>query len=183
MSRAAALFGKTRPGDAIYLITDGGANSGRESHSQLSDQMLRGGIRVFVFLVGSQEWRPRAPVEYAGIAGVEALFGLEKRTGGGEPEFPYATGELIGVNRPPRYIGESWNAFWKYGRFSMLRPALDALYSRMTDYYGVELFRSGNVARKAKVRLSIADSQGKRIKRIEVDYPHQIAACSPSKSH
>jgi hypothetical protein len=180
MSRAAALFGKTRPGDAIYLITDGEANSGKESQYQLSDQMVGKGIRVFAFLATATYLLPGV---WRTGPGPGSLFSLAKRTGGGEPEFPFSPREVLSVNRPPEYAGEAWNAFWKYGRFSMLRPALDALYSRITDYYGVEVFRSGKAARKAKVKLWIADPQGARVRHIEVDYPHQIAACSPANSN
>ncbi len=182
MSRAAALFRKIRPGDAIYLITDGGANSGKESQYNLSDQMVRKGVRIFVFLVDTHVWLPGRwyPEDERGVG---ALFGLAKRTGGGEPVFPFRTREMLSVRRPPDYMGKAWDAFWKYRRFSMLRPVLDALYSRMTDYYGVELFRSENAARMAKVKLWIADPQGARVRHIEVDYPHQIAACSPARNN
>lgn len=182
LSYSAGLFAKPEPGDAIFLITDGKQDISKESPHQVSDELVRKGIRFFLFLTITPAAGSHVATAEAAHS-LEAFFALASLTGAGEPVFPFASGEILSVRRPERYAESTWDAFWKYRRFSMLRPVLDSLYSRMTDYYEVRLIRSSGSARKTKLKLGIVNAQGKRLRALEVDYPHQLAACSGTKNN
>lgn len=66
-----------RFGDIIYLVTDGGNNEGNATRSDAARKLIARGIRVFVFLVESDQ--PLTPEESAGQAEIQ---GLAESTGG-----------------------------------------------------------------------------------------------------
>jgi von Willebrand factor type A domain len=72
-----AEFQELRPGDSIYLVTDGGDNKSRISFAKLKEKLISLGIRTFVFLVVKGGFQTQEEIE-----GVSEMETLAESTGG-----------------------------------------------------------------------------------------------------
>jgi hypothetical protein len=86
VNEATSMFRGLRVGDTIYLITDGGENHSAVSSRQLVEDLVRRGIRVFVFLVRPAEGF-KTPEERNGAQDMEDLANL---TGGALLDLPWS---------------------------------------------------------------------------------------------
>src|SRR5207302_11329952 len=82
----------TQPGDAIYVITDGGENASAEKLTQLEDSLESSGVRLFAFLLGGP-WLT-SPGQWS----VTDLYALVRESGG----------SLASVS--PRSLGPGWSS-------------------------------------------------------------------------
>jgi hypothetical protein len=75
--QALTEFTELQSGDAIYLVTDGADNGSRVSRAAVIAELIRSGIRVFVFLV--VQGTPQTEEERSGALD---MYGFAESTGG-----------------------------------------------------------------------------------------------------
>ena len=85
-----SLFGDPTFGDAIYIVSDGGDDYGKEDRKEVTDAVLQRGIRVFAFIVQD----PRLPMTLEERYGPSGLYEFVKSTGGSY-QSPQITQEWI----------------------------------------------------------------------------------------
>src|SRR5262249_44718599 len=51
--KSLSIFGSPQPGDAVYVITDGGDNESKVRPKQVENAFLEKGVRLFAFLIVS----------------------------------------------------------------------------------------------------------------------------------
>ena len=51
IEKTISLLNPPQPGDAIFIVSDGGDDAGDASEKTVQDELIESGIRVFVFLV------------------------------------------------------------------------------------------------------------------------------------
>jgi hypothetical protein len=149
VDRVLVEFPELRFGDAIYLVTDGGNDSGISLH-QLEKKVLSRGVRVFVFLVSFGG--PRTQEE---TLGAEQISSFAEFTGG--RVVPISAAELTGSERT---------------KLDELAPRI---VSQVEGVYRVDLsIPQEEQAGRVKVSLANRD-RAKNTGR--VIYSHQVMPC------
>jgi hypothetical protein len=85
-----SLFGDPKFGDAIYIVSDGRDDYGKQDRKRVTEALLRRGIRVFAFVVQD----PRSPMTPEEFNGPAELYEFVKSTGGSY-QSPQITQEWI----------------------------------------------------------------------------------------
>ena len=148
-------FAELHFGDAIYVVTDGGENGSNTSLPQLRQELIRRGIRVFVFLVRRDE-RPSEEQ----ITGASQMEDLAEFTGGDVVRISSA--EIAGASR------------------AQLDKLVPSIIGQVENFYRVELgIPSGE--RAVPVKVSLVGRNEKK-SHSNVAYSHQIAPCPPAGS-
>ena len=143
------------PGDAVYLISDGGENS---SHTRLRDvkrELLARGIRVFAF---------RLP-------GNRYFSTVEERSG------PMLLEDLAGTTGGAMV---SLDGNVSVSDRDHLRSVLARGYDEMAHFYEVEVEVPNTLKPEHRLSLEIVDEQGKKRKDLHVVYPQELPQCSPA---
>jgi hypothetical protein len=164
-------FTPPRPGDVIYVLTDGHDNRSHHTGKQLEDRLLSRATRVFAFLT-ALPFTPYGRVLAEEEFGPEALNGIATMTGG----------HLIYLCPNPRDLGcEKWpNYFadWTKGeQRSAPLGAAHLLYQQMAVYYDVTIRLPFALEKRADLDLGIVDDWGHKRKDIELLYPHRLPPC------
>jgi hypothetical protein len=146
------LFPAPEPGDAIYLISDGGDNHSKLHEKDLERELLSRGIRLFSFMLSEGYFLTED--ERAGVADVRRLA----QATGGSIVSAWQDQSVKG--------GEQVNA--------QLRHA----YDLMKRFYelGVEL--PPRLETEHRWELQILEGNGKRRRDLEVTYPRSLPLCS-----
>jgi hypothetical protein len=156
-------LGPTQPGDAIYVITDGGENGGSEFMGSVERSLQFASVRLFVLLLDDAPLRSEEEEH-----GVTELFEMTQRTGG----------LLVSVNpyakRSTRTtFGDDWLT-------QKIRSATNSILAGVSGYYVVTLSApSGDVH---NWQLKVVDDKGRERKHLNVAYPHNLADCMTSTS-
>jgi hypothetical protein len=149
MLAATKLFGSTRPGDAVYAITDGGDNSSHISETELDKLMLRSGIRLFLFLLDDP-----VPADLD-LLGRGTITDLARSTGG----FVFGvSGRPIGMLSLP-----TRDALYDFDKRAQDRIKLytQALNVQVNGFYSVR-WNSPLPTRKVnKLSLQVMDDSGR----------------------
>lgn len=157
MLAAKKLLGTSRPGDAIYAITDGGDNSSHISGTAMRRLLLESGIRLFLFLFAE-------PLPFEEMrSGAESIKEIARASGG----FVFGvSGHSSGVDFLP-----SWDAYDYSERTQQtIKLYTRALNIQVNGFYTLR-FDSPVVAAKArKVSLDIVDATGKPRKDVAFTY-------------
>jgi len=153
LAYSATLLRPNMPGDAVYLISDGGENSSRTHLRDVKREFLARGIRIFaVRLPGSRYFRTEeeqgAPV---------LLEDLTNTTGGAVVEFDGSPSERDREH---------------------LRGVLDHEYDEMAHFYELEVEFQRGLKQERRLGLEIVDEQGKKRKDIQMSYPQALLPCS-----
>lgn len=154
---ATTLFGDPRPGDVIYLISDGGDNQSRHPRPEALRAAVEKGIRVYSFLIRLQGF-----VTEEGRRGPKVLEEFAQQTGGLVADAPSDIGGLYDLS--PRGRGE-------------LSRQLQVLYAHMSTFYNLEIQLPSQLVKPTDWKLEITDERGKRRKDVLVTYPHELAPC------
>ena len=134
--------------DVIYLVTDGGDTSSRASVGRLAGDLLKRGVRVFVFLVGPFE-EPKTPEERQGPQDME--------------ELAMQTGGLL--------IQIPWSKDW----VSSGEAAVEAkrIQRAASSPYQLAIQLPSPLTKPAKLKIETALDP----KRYTVAYPHRLEPC------
>jgi hypothetical protein len=156
---AVKSLGPTRPGDAVYVITDGGGNDGRGTMA-LADRSLQSAtVRLFVLLFDSA---PRRTEEEE--RGTQEIAEMTVHTGGLLVSLePYA-------KQPPRrHGGDDW---WTRA----IQSATNSILAGISGYYVMIL--SDSPAGGQNWQLKVVDENGRERKHLRVAYPRKLAGCT-----
>lgn len=164
--KAVRLFGQQAPGDAVYLISDGGDNLSKAGPRQVEDAFLQAGARLFTFLpITRSQLGYLMPDEQEGL---NALKDISESTGGDHI--------VLGVGGK---TGRSVFHLGKEERVALDRAAQD-IYSQITNMSRLEIRLPLSVDKPREWSLQLNDPQNKTFKRFEVRYPHKLLPCSLS---
>lgn len=149
VSSTSSLFKAPQFGDAIYLVTDGDDNRSSVTLPQLEDELIRRGIRVFVFLV-NKNGSFHIPEERRGP---ENMAELAQTTGGSLISLPWS---------------EEW--FTKPDAASLVK----SIREQVESPYLMKLQLTSRLSKPAK--LSITRSHDP--KAYTIAYPRRLEPCS-----
>jgi von Willebrand factor type A domain len=151
----------SRPGDAIYVITDGGENYSAETMSHLDHDLRAANTRLFAFLFDDyvvlpvQDFHPRELEDLTHNSG-GFIISLTPHARG--PKFPrlydYDDRTERSIRESARIIGEQIGNYYVLG----VQPQVAA--SKPEDW-----------------KLEVVDTQGHARKDVTVAYPHKLAGC------
>jgi hypothetical protein len=153
-------FEQTQPGDAIYVITDGGDNASTEKLSQLERSLEGSGVRLFAFLLNGPAMISR---EQSGVAD---LYELARVSGG----------SVVSVS--PKVMGSGLNANYYFGKNTeeAIRASTAMLQAEIRSFYLLAVRFPGIPARFEDWKIEVVDERGRRRKDVMVAYPHKVTA-------
>ena len=164
VAAASKMFGTARPGDAIYVITDGGDNCSHVSETAARKIVSESGIRFFVFLLSEP-----SPME-AERDGKDGVIDIARTTGGfvfGVSSRSSATSFL-----------PSWNSSYDYDDHTRekIRLYTEALYILVNGFYTLQLDSSVTAAKVRRVSLDVLDEAGNPRKDVAFMYSSALRA-------
>ncbi|HXE91092.1 MAG TPA: VWA domain-containing protein [Terriglobales bacterium] len=148
---AVAMLGRPRPGDVIYLITDGGDNMSWTKESEFTMAVATSGARIFGVLFA--DLFPTTPEEREGPG---LMSGLSKMSGG---------------------ITVVWSSNLTPGGRRTLDSLLRRLYFDMQNYYELMVELPAEIDKPHDWKLHVVDDHGRKLSRYEVFYPRTLAPC------
>jgi Mg-chelatase subunit ChlD len=152
---ATKLLKPARPGDAIYVITDGGDNSSHISEADTRKLLLQSEIRLFVFLFAEHSPFGSGPYD---------VMQLARATGG----------FVFGVaGRAPGALSlPSWDFEYEDDEHTRERIRLytRALNIQVNGFYTLQLDTSLQPSKLRKVSVEIVDSRGQPRKDVAFTY-------------
>jgi hypothetical protein len=151
-----SLFRTPEPGDAVYVISDGGDNASRTDSNEVEHALLAKGVRFYMLLLHDHYLRTEESER-----AVPLLTRLADETGGG----------IVDLDDPP--VGQ---------RNPRLEASLSKVYSQMTQFYELGLGPLKAIDKEERWDLEVVDSQGKKRKDIKVTYPRKLPACGISNA-
>jgi hypothetical protein len=145
-------MGPNNPGDAIYVITDGGDNSSKERLSQVEGALR--GVRLFTFLLNG----PIKTEEEK--SGVEDLYEQTRKSGGFLVSISPGVG---GYDLGDRTIAS-------------IRASTRMLQQQMASFYVLGIETPDNIQKATHLKVEVVDEQGRSRKGLTVAYPRSLAA-------
>lgn len=143
-------LGPTNPGDAIYVITDGGDNSSKERVSRVEGALR--GVRLFTFLLnGSLKTEEER-------SGIEDLYELTNRSGG----------FLVRIS--PSVGGYDF----RDRTLAAIRTSTRMLQAQMASFYVLGIQFPDNLPKVKDWKVDVVDAGGHRRKDVTVTYPRNL---------
>jgi hypothetical protein len=156
-------FGTPEPGDAIYVVTDGGENASKEKMGKIERSLQSSGVRLFAFLLNG-------PMTSEESSTIRDLYDLTRRSGG----------FLVSVSREPP--GSLFLHSYDFGERTVasIQASTRMLYAQIISYYMLGLQSQDNPSTPEAWKLDIVDAQGRRRKDVAMAYPQKLApaACA-----
>ena len=144
------------PGDAIYVIGDGGENASKSRRSKVEEALRESQVRLFTLILP-----PNATYASAEeVAGGRELASLSRSSGGFVKTLGFPPGLRIVNEQVKQEI-----------RLHTVRLAL-----QISAFYSLRLKLPENPEKARHWEVTVVDS-GRRQKNASVDYPHEIPAC------
>ena len=154
-------FGAAEPGDAIYVITDGGDNASKEKMDKIERSLQISGIRLFAFLLNG-------PMTSEESSTIHDLYELTRRSGG----------FLVSVSRQP------FSGSYDFGdrMVASIQASAQMLLAQIGSYYFLGLQSPHDSSTLEGWKLDLVDAQGRRRKDVAMTYPQKLApaACAQS---
>jgi hypothetical protein len=146
------IFGPLRPGDVLYVITDGVDNFSESRPAAVTQALLSGGIRLFAFAIANQ-----------GFAyGSGDLERMVEDTGG-----VVTAGSAI-----------DWRAFKPVRGSSPIGSALYAQHRQILGFHRLELELAETVARPQPLHLALTGLDENEMKNVVLNYPARLFPCN-----
>ena len=158
---ALGSFGTPRIGDTIYAISDAGENQSRANADKVKAELLAAGVRLFALVTSNDNHdmlRSRTLEEELGTVSLRQLA----ETAGGGLLRPRTTGVSSGVVLLSP---------------AQLRVALDNLYSRMLQFYRLEIELPEPVDKMRDWKLEVLDPLTGGKAHLELAYPRKFLPC------
>ncbi len=147
LSYAADLLGAPMPGDAVYVVTDGGDNVSKTHPADVKSKFLSRNIRLFVFLVPSHMSTPNE------VASLPDFLDLGTESGGSVLDLT------------------------AFSSRTNLNAALDRVYDEMANFYLLRLSISGRWTKRERLRINVIDSDGKKRKGVDTSVQQLLMPC------
>ena len=157
-------FGRSQPGDVVYLISDGGDNTSKTKPQAVESAYIRAGVRLFSFVPMAESTLGLTNPDEMG--GASTLQDLTKSTGGNLVFLP-AGGKLVLRNFS---LGEKDKAALAY--------LLRGLYMQMREFYWLEMTLPQPVDKPHDWLLKLANLPDTRRKDLQLRYPTKLFPCS-----
>jgi hypothetical protein len=155
--RATKVLGPARPGDAIYLISDGGDNRSHTNENEIRELLLRSEIRLFVFFFAEY-------VPYEVLVSPNSLKEISRDTGG----FIFGVeARSRGINGYPS--GDLVYDFDERTR-ERIKACTRALNIQVNGFYKLRLDLPGAPGKARKVSLDVVDGTGKPRKDVTITH-------------
>jgi len=149
---SAEMFGPLRPGDVLYVITDGVDNFSETRPMAVTQALVSGGIRLFAFAIANQ-----------GFAyGSGELERMVEDTGG-----VVAAGSAT-----------DWRAFSAAPSSSPIGAALYAQHRQISGFHRLELELAETIVRPQTWNLTLTGPQESELKNLELSYPLRLFPCN-----
>lgn len=168
LSGTTALFDAVRqalkqlqPGDAIYVITDGGNDSGSDSVREVSRKLQDAGVRLFALLLDDSFRTMEEQSAY------ESFLRLVITAGG-----------FVEALAPVQADWSVTNVVGHGPAFARLRAATTAIDAQITGVYSATLEFPENSSKQESWKLELVDAGGRNRKGVTVAYPHDLFPCS-----
>jgi len=157
LDTATKMFGPSRPGDAIYVITDGGDNDSHIRARTVREMLLRTQTRLFVFLLSEKS-------RFDMNAGSDSVKEIARTTGG----FVFG---VSGHNTPVDFLS-SWNYAFDYNERTRERIKLytRALSTQVNGFYILRFDAPASSKKTNTVSLDIVDDSGKSMSGVGYTY-------------
>jgi hypothetical protein len=157
-------FGRSQPGDVVYLISDGGDNRSKTKPREVESAFIRAGVRLFAFIPVS--WSRLGRVAPDEAEGVSTLREFTMATGGAFVFLP------VGGNlRLPNFsLGAKDKADLAY--------LLRGVYMEMKEFYWLEMALPQQVDKPRYWRLKLARLPNTARKGLQLLYPPKLFPCS-----
>lgn len=162
MMAAIKDFEPARPGDSIYVITDGGENASAEKTAQLARSLRDSGFRLFIFLLPSYGLDPAVTM------GARDLLDFSRESGGWLISLPAQAVHLDGGH-------------YDYNETvsKEIQAATAIIEAHIGDFYVVNLTLPEVVGRdKLDWKLQLSGDQRRKRNDLTLAYPHLLSACS-----
>ena len=143
-------LGPTNPGDAIYVITDGGDNAHKETISQVERSLQ--GVRLFAFLLNS-------PLTEEEKSGTKDLYELTLKSGG----------FLVSISPGVGGYGLGDHTI------ASIRTSTRMLQAQMASFYVLGIQPPDNISKADHWKVDVVDIRGRSRKDITVAYPQTLA--------
>jgi hypothetical protein len=144
-------LGPTNPGDAIYVITDGGDNAHKETISQVERSLQ--GVRLFAFLLNS-------PLTQEARSGTKDLYELTLKSGG----------FLVSISPGVGGYGLEDHTI------ASIRTSTRMLQAQMASFYVLGIQPPDNISEGDHWKVDVVDIGGRSRKDITVAYPQTLAS-------
>ena len=149
---SAEMFGPFRPGDVLYVITDGVDNFSETRPAAVTQELVARGIRLFGFAIANQ-----------GFAyGTGELERMVEDTGG-----VVAAGSAT-----------DWRAFRAGQGTSPIGAALYAQHRHLLGFYRLELEFAETIPRPQAWNLALKGLDENQLKNLELSYPARLFPCN-----
>jgi len=163
-----ALMTPSRPGDAVYVITDGGDNKSKTRPSELKEMFESARSRFFgVCLMQQLATRGRTPEEAEGPQDLSSLAGA---TGGSVVFLEPDAGDF---NRLLRADFRNVNA----ETLSKFKLGSEGLLSYINGFYRVDVRLPESLDKPTTWKIEVLDQSGRRDKHLQAIYPRQFLRC------
>jgi hypothetical protein len=151
---AAGMFHEPRPGDAIYVITDGGDNRSSSRPTAVGHLLESKGIRLFWFDLNDRYF----PTEQARL-GQSDMKWLTELSGG------------LVVETSDPIDRRSFDEL------------VSGIYGSMKNFYDLSLELPSAADDRRSWNLEVLDNQGKKLKGVKVYYSKPLPACALGMAH
>jgi len=175
------LLGSARPGDVIYVITDGEDSASRAKPDKVERALLA--TRVRLFALGLLD--PRARGLPQGAGGPAPGVVPDRPDPLGSSRFP-TRDELIRSSPLHDFAEDTGGALFTVEGYSFegkrqaeLNLSLRRLYSQMTQFYRLEVALTEPIDKPGRWKLKLVDDNGKEVKLWHPAYQSIFLPCNP----
>jgi hypothetical protein len=172
----------TRPGDAIYIITDGHDNPSDGTVSRMAEQLRANGVRLFVFLLNDMV----GDNQYNFEPGEVAVGGHGRPTlgPGALSDLARASGGLVFSWYPGgrSSTGQSFaSTIYEYDESTLagIRRIVHWIENAIIGFYILNIDVANGPSQLGEWKVEVVNAQGHQRKDITLAYPKTIEGCTP----
>lgn len=157
-------FGRSQPGDVVYLISDGADNTSKTKPQAVEAAYVRGGVRLFSFILITESTLGLTNPDEVG--GASTLQEITRSTGGNIIFLP-SGGKLMLRNFS---LDDKSKAALAY--------VLGGIYRQMKEFYWLEITLPQQVDKPRDWMLKLANLPDTKRKDLQLRYPPKLFPCS-----
>ena len=165
IAESVKMFGTPRPGDSIYLISDGGDNKSKIYESDMEELLGRSGIRLFATFLGQPVGIRIRNLEES--AGPENLYAAARSTGGSL----ITDGESLGISE------EGASLINKNGKPTILGLEIVRQLQQVFTVYLVEIGLPEPINKPQDWKLELALPNESDANKLDLLYPKKLYQC------